>query len=264
MQLNGEQEPNNTLRSIESSGNKTKMSKPSEEQSFLYNDSVRASVVPRDRFSFWITYLFYEYIHQLKGEGSAVLIMLLIVLTFTFACLRMFTIVVFGCLSIFIILFVSLFLFVFNSELNMKIEKLNSHNQIKLLLDVIECKPNGSSSSWDIIACHMNEYLYSEGAHNTPYFFYDGSETYWWFRKYVFEPLDKQCRNKNTRQRRLIDDGSELGKYKVVAFRVFKETIDKYWAEEYPAAYAEIENSLGTPTVGTARQNVIETSGNIV
>ncbi|CCD25758.1 uncharacterized protein NDAI_0F04400 [Naumovozyma dairenensis CBS 421] len=214
MQLNGEQEPNNTLRGIESPGNKTKMSKPSEEQSFLYNDSVRASVLPRDRFSFWITYLFYECIHLLEGKISAVFFILLILLIFTFVCLRIFTIVYVGCFLLFFLLGSFLSLLEHNSKLRTKTKKLNSQNQIKLLLDVIECKPNASSSSWDIIACHMNEYLYSEGAHNTPYFFYDGSETYWWFRKYVFEPLDKQCRNKNTRQRRLIDDGSELGKYK--------------------------------------------------
>ncbi|CCD26006.2 uncharacterized protein NDAI_0G02310 [Naumovozyma dairenensis CBS 421] len=262
-----------------------------QEQPFLADDSVGTLLLPKDKFSFWITYAFSEHMHQLASKIWGGLAILLAVLTITFGILGNDISIAFFIFSLFSLLFF-LILFAVNCERDHKLYKLNSHNKMKLLMDIIENKPNASVQSWDIIARHMNKYLYLEGYYNTPNFFYDGNEVYYWFRRFVLEArmapqqniatttqnsssvadskdgvkeLDPNIASGTSPELAVLQasriaasnlaDRTELGKYEIVALQVYEESVAEYWANEYPVAFERVENFVDTTNTGTSKQD---------
>ncbi|CCD25923.2 uncharacterized protein NDAI_0G01470 [Naumovozyma dairenensis CBS 421] len=238
-----------------------KIDNSNQQRGFLPHDSTENVVLPKEKFSLWVIYLLDEYVHQLECHICAGLVILFTALTLIFTHLKNFPFTL-SCCRFFmkLSLFSFLLMFLISSYWMFKLCKMNLQSEIKILLEVIECKPNASPHSWDIIACHMNEYLYSEGFYSTPNFFYDGSGVYRWFRFAIMKRLQAQL----ARENRLTDDGSEIGKYEVVAFRVFRETVDKYWADEYPVAFEEVINTRNMRNASSSKQDNAPADGDMV
>ncbi|CCD26002.2 uncharacterized protein NDAI_0G02270 [Naumovozyma dairenensis CBS 421] len=239
---------------------KMKMDKSDQVQSFLSNDAAETSVVPRDKFPFWLSYFFNEYIHQRFGQITGGVFIFICIFASISTYFKSGAAIFIACVYFLVLLMAVVIGYVYELRPNFKLRELNSQSQMKLLLEVIECKPTPSSSTWDVIACHVNEYLYTERYHTTPNYFYDGNEAYCWFRESVFEPLERQFRGQN----HIEDDGTELGKFKVAAFREFRDSVNRYWQEEYPVAFTKVGNSRGSNPIVNPNERTERSVENMV
>ncbi|CAI4061195.1 uncharacterized protein SKDI_06G1280 [Saccharomyces kudriavzevii IFO 1802] len=136
-----------------------------------------------------------------------------------------------------------------NTSAKCKLNALSDECKIKLLVEVITRKPNVDMETWDPIACSMNQYAYDRGTYPDKSLFYDGNICYRVFRELAIVPYcenpNGNCANtdlgveNNQRTKYANKLGNdklpfELKTYILKALAVFRESVDKYWADKFP------------------------------
>ncbi|CCF59788.1 hypothetical protein KAFR_0H03780 [Kazachstania africana CBS 2517] len=146
------------------------------------------------------------------------------------------------------------------------IKEFNTFAKVKFFLYVVEYKPNIDPHSWDIIASHMNVYLYNEGYWFSPRCFYDGQAAYHYFKSLIVKsPLAKDVHsnvngnqnaiplasmneagveagntNNTESENGLQDADFELKGFREKAIKVYRKSLDEYWQAHFVGASEQL------------------------
>ncbi|CCH61221.1 hypothetical protein TBLA_0E01640 [Henningerozyma blattae CBS 6284] len=205
----------------------------------LPTEDILTVVLPRDRR--WWLYYYLRFLNK-SWIFRAIYITLISLLLLSWWTDSDELKVLYGFLLFFVAVFGSLISALLLSINRMKY-LMGTEGQMKLLAEVTKYKPSLYIEKWDLIASHLNDYLYEMNAFPDREFFYNGKQCMHLFQGIVS--------TNNTLPNGSTDpEVQNFGKYLELAREVHKDSIDLYWASHYPElAIADLDQGASESNI---------------
>ncbi|SCW00025.1 LAFE_0B07800g1_1 [Lachancea fermentati] len=119
--------------------------------------------------------------------------------------------------------------------------------KLEFLKEVAIQRPALSVDAWDVVAAHMNEYLFTKGVTSKPDYYFDGDDCHGHFRQLFMntftriDPIDNSTAHQNhenatessqQKPRTRYDSNAEIRPIIDEAVKLHEESIKQYWKEQ--------------------------------